>query len=292
MPTRNFAGLRVVAFESRRAEEMKTLIEQQKGAATVAPGISEVPLGANAEFALFEKSLLAGEIDLTVFLTGCGVRFLSREIESRVPREHWLAALRNTSIIVRGPKPILALKELGIAAHLRSGEPHTWRELLAALDARQKAFPLASRRVAVQEYGMINRPLLKGLATRGAVVLRVPVYRWALPDNLAPLRAAIENTVTGCFDVALFTTGTQVWHLFKLAEKKGMEAELRRALQKMVVASIGPVTSEALAEFEVQTDLVPEHAKMGLLVRHAALHCHAVLEARKNRTLAQFYNIF
>ncbi len=288
MSKRHFAGLRVVAFESRRATEMKTLIEQHKGVATVAPGISEVPLGSSPEFAVFESALLAGELDLTIFLTGSGVRLLTQEIESRVPRERWLSALRNTIVIARGPKPAQALKELGITVHLRAGEPNTWRELLAALDARSKAFPLSGRRVAVQEYGMMNRPLLKGLAARGALVLRVPVYRWALPDDPAPLRAALENIVNGYFDVALFTTGTQVWHLFKLAAKKGVEDELRRALQAMVVASIGPATSEALDEFEVQTDLVPEHAKMGLLVRHASLHCHALLEARKNPSRAQF----
>ena len=280
MKPQNFAGLRVVAFESRRAEEMHKLIENQKGIATVAPSMREVPLEENQEAMAFEKALLAGELDLVIVLTGVGVRMLTREIETRLPREAWTAALRQVPIVARGPKPVGALKELDVPVTLRVDEPNTWRELLAALDEHKDTLPVRGKRVAVQEYGMMNRQLMKGLKARGAQVMRVPVYRWALPKDTGPLREAIEGIVEGRFDVALFTTGTQVWHLFKLAAKKGLEEEVRQGLRRMVVASIGPTTSESLTEFDVQTDLTPEHPKMGHLVKHAALHSHGVLEAK------------
>lgn len=281
METLNFDGLRVVAFESRRAEEMARLIEHHKGVATVAPSMREVPLEQNPEALAFEEALLAGELDMVIFLTGVGVRILARDMEARIPRERWTTALKRTSIIARGPKPVAALKEFDVPVTLRVDEPNTWREIIEALDEREATLPLKNRRVAVQEYGMMNRNLLVGLHTRGASVLRVPVYKWALPEDTAPLRAALEGIVADQFDVALFTAGTQMWHLFKLAGQLGLEDELRAGLRRLILVSIGPATSETLAEFDLVPDLTPEHPKMGHLVRHAAIHSRAAMESKR-----------
>ena len=64
----------------------------------------------------------------------------------------------------RGPKPVAALKELGIAPVVTAPEPNTWRELLSALDENRSTLPLKDKRVAVQEYGAPNAELLAGLA--------------------------------------------------------------------------------------------------------------------------------
>ncbi len=281
METLNFSGLRVVAFESRRADEMAKLIEHHKGVATVAPSMREVPLEHNPETLAFEQALLANELDMVIFLTGVGVRLLAREIEARIPRERWTEALKRTAIIARGPKPVAALKEFDVPVTLRVDEPNTWREIIEALDEREATLPLKNRRVAVQEYGMINRNLLVGLHTRGANVLRVPVYKWALPEDTGPLRAALEDIIEDRFDVALFTAGIQMWHLFKLAGEMGMENELREGLRRLILVSIGPATSETFAELELVPDLTPEHPKMGHLVRHAAIHSRAALESKR-----------
>ena len=42
------------------------------------------------------------------------------------------------------------------------------------------------------------------------------------------------------------------------------------ALGKVKVASIGPVTSEALGEYGIPVSMEPTHPKMGFLVREAA----------------------
>src|SRR5262249_5216131 len=130
------------------------------------------------------------------------------------PRHRVAAALRRATLVARGPKPVAALRELGLPPNVTVAEPNTWREILAALDAES---PVGGKRVAVQEYGVTNHELLRGLADRGAAVLRVPVYRWALPEDLGPLQAAIGALVDGRTDVALFTSATQVDHLFQVA---------------------------------------------------------------------------
>src|SRR5713226_2750311 len=126
------------------------------------------------------------------------------------------------------------------------------------------------RRVAVQEYGTPNPELLAGLSDRGAHVTRVPVYEWGLPEDVGPLRAAVAAIARDEFDVILFTTGMQVNHLFQVAAEMNQEDSMRRGLSKVLIASIGPVTSERLHEFGLQSDIEPTHPKMGYLVSETA----------------------
>ena len=111
---------------------------------------------------------------------------------------------------------------------------------------------------------------------------RVPVYQWALPEDTGPLRAAVEAIVRGEVDVALFTTSIQVAHLLRIAHEMGRELEVRRALARVVVGSIGPVTSEELREEGIPPDFEPPHPKMGFLVNEAAQRA-AALVAEKRR---------
>src|SRR5262249_43233257 len=71
-----FAGLRGVAFESRMAQEASGLIERHGGVAIVAPSMREVPLGENPAAFAFARRLMAGELDVVIFLTGVGAKAL------------------------------------------------------------------------------------------------------------------------------------------------------------------------------------------------------------------------
>ncbi len=276
--TRSFAGLRVLSFESRRAAEIAELIRRQGGEPISAPSMREVPISENAEAIEFARRLVAAEIDVAIFLTGVGTRFLAETLGEKLPKERLGTELAKIVTVARGPKPRAALSELGVVPTVSVPEPNTWRELLAAIDA---ATPLADRRVAVQEYGSTNAELIEGLEGRGARVFRVPVYRWALPDDLGPLRRAIDAVTAGEIDVAMFTSATQVEHLFELAGEE-RAAALRDGFAKTVVASIGPICAEALARHGIAPDVTPEHPKMGHLVRTAAEEASRILERKRH----------
>jgi uroporphyrinogen-III synthase len=268
-----FAGLRVLALESRRAAELSKLISTYGGQSIVAPAMREVPLESNSEALAFAVRLFAGEFDIVIFLTGVGARTLLGVVETTYKRDEYVAALQRIKVVARGPKPVAALREIGIIPALTVPEPNTWRELLGALDdAAQSAvgIRLNSTRVAVQEYGVSNPELLDGLEKRGARVTRVPVYQWALPDDLAPLRAAIQSLAEGKVDVIFFTTSVQAVHLFQVAAEMNLENEMRAGLERAMVASIGPTTSEELSRQRIRVDLEPSHPKMGFLVKEAA----------------------
>ncbi len=274
-----FEGLRVLSLESRRAEEMAKLIVNNGGVATVAPSMREAPLESNSEALAFAATLLAGGFDVVIFLTGVGTRALTRVVETAHPRERFVEALKRVTVVARGPKPIAALKELGVPVAVAAPEPNTWRELLQAL----AAVALEGRRVAVQEYGVSNPELLAGLAERGAQVTRVPVYQWALPEDTGPLCAAVESLARGGFDVVLFTTSVQVSHLFQVAREMNLEEPVRQSLGRMVTGSIGPTTTEALQEHGLAADLEPSHPKMGFLVKETADRSMELLNQKRGK---------
>jgi uroporphyrinogen-III synthase len=262
---------------------MASLISSYGGLAMSAPSMREVPLDSNPDAIAFSDALERDEFDLVILLTGVGTRALVAVVDRvKGSRDAFVTALGRTRIVARGPKPVSVLREFGLTPWLTAPEPNTWREVLAVLDANQHEFPLPGRRVAVQEYGASNPDLLAGLESRGARVTRVPVYQWALPEDLAPLQAAVRAIADRQVDVALFTTATQVVHLLKIAETMNLGDAVRRGLATCVVASIGPTTSEEMREQGIAPDLEPTHPKMGFLVREAAERAAGILRAKRS----------
>ena len=258
---------------------MSRLIETYGGKPIHAPAMREVPLSSNPEALKFADALLSGSLGVVIFLTGVGARALSQVLERVHPKEKFVEALRKVCVIARGPKPVAVLREWKVPIALVAPEPNTWRELLLAID--ENKLDLRDKQVAVQEYGVSNRELLDGLRERGARVTAVPVYQWDLPEDRAPLRAAVESIIARQIDVALFTTGVQVTHLFRIAEEAGRKDSLQAGLENVVKASIGPTTSEVLRSYELSIDLEASHAKMGFLVKEAAEQSEDLV--RRNR---------
>lgn len=271
-------GMTVLALESRRAGETAELIRRHGGTPLSAPSMREIPLDEHAAAHELRRGLEAGTIGTLILLTGVGTRALVAALADVCPREHFAELLRRTRVVARGPKPVAALRELGLVADIAVPEPNTWREILAALDA---GAPLARQVVAVQEYGRSNPELISGLQSRGARVLPVPVYRWALPEDVGPLHEGTRQLAAGGVDLVLFTSARQVDHLMAAAEQLGLSEQVLAATQRIVVASIGPVCSEALQAHGWPVDLEPEHSKLGQLVALAARRGPELLQAKR-----------
>lgn len=274
-------GLNVVVLESRHGKTMGELVAVQGGNPVLAPSMQEIPLENNTQALDFGKNLLSGEIDVMILLTGVGTRALMSVLETKFPREAILEAFGKIPVVPRGPKPIRVLNEWKIPYALTVPEPNTWKDLIETLDQNTAKVSLKGKRVAVQEYGVSNEPLLAALKERGADVRTVPVYRWALPDNIEPLKTAILLIADKKADVVMFTTSVQVDHLFQVAKSLGVEAELRRGFQSTVIASVGPDCSENLRNFGLEPDIEPESPKMGPLVVETAAKARDILAVKK-----------
>ena len=285
----------MVAFESRRAVEIATLIAKVGGVARVAPALREVPLEENAPALAFGSALLAGRLDAVVFMTGVGARRLFELLEGRYPRETFVQALGKITVVARGPKPAKVLREYQVPIAITVPEPNTWREILNELDANSRGLTLAGCRIAVQEYGVPNEEFLAALKDRGAEVMRVPVYQWTLPLDIQPLRDAIRAIIAGQSQAVLFTSAVQVEHLLQVADAEGLKEQLLNALPKAVVASIGPTCGERLTAHGIAFDLEPVHPKMGPLVQETALQAKEIMKkkeaARSQESGARSHNL-
>lgn len=272
---KGFNNALVISFESRHAKAMEALIQKHGGRALVAPSMKEVPLEENSEALRFGEKLFGGEIDILILLTGVGTRTLVGVLKTRYPPEQIKSAFQKTVLVVRGPKPAAALTELGLRARIAIPEPNTWQEILTSLDANG---PVKGQRIAVQEYGVSNPKLLEELRKRGAIVLQVPVYRWALPDDTEPLKKAIQTIAGGQAKAILWTNAQQVNHVLQVARLTAQEDLLREGMRQAVTASIGPTCSETLRQNQFQVDFEPKHSKMAALVSELAERIDGLLK--------------
>jgi uroporphyrinogen-III synthase len=278
MSDAGFNGLTVAAFENRMAPEMTGLIERYGGRPMVTPAMREVSLEDNHEALQFGDRLLADQVDVLIVMTGVGLEILINVLKTRHELDAITLALGRITLVARGPKPATALKALGLKPAFTVPEPNTWRELLQTLDAN---CPVLGLRVALLEYGATNAELLEELRERGATLSRVPVYRWALPEDLDRLREALGNITAGQVDALLITNAVQADHVMQVLTKDGRVEPFKQALKRMVVASVGPTASERLRHYGWPVDLEPSHPKLGTLVKEAAEQVRALLERKR-----------
>ncbi len=275
--TTSFAGLRVAALESRRRDDMERLIARFGGQPCVSPSMREVPIESNREAIDFAYRVMTGEINIVIFLTGVGFKHLLTAVEKHVDRQRFIDALSDVTTVVRGPKPAAAMRELGLTPTIKVPEPNTWRELLKSIDEN---VPITNQKIGLQEYGKTNPSLIAGLEARGAEVIRVRVYQWELPVDSGPLEANVRAMAAGERDVLLLTSAHQVANMLRISADLGLEEQLRSAFKNMIVASIGPTTSEMLKQNDLPVDLEPEHPKMGHLVQECAARAAYLLSGR------------
>ncbi len=161
-------------------------------------------------------------------------------------------------------------------------QPHTWREILQAID---RYVPIANHTIGLQEYGEPNASLLAGLEARGATVITLRLYHWDLPEDTTELSAALKQIADGRIDAALFTTSHQLVNVLNLAQRTGMAEQVRQGLRAAVIGSIGPDTSAMIRQHDLPVDVQPEHPTMAALVNAVAEDAAELLS--KKRWLAK-----
>ena len=271
-----FQGLQVISLESRRAAEIELLIRKQGGEPFVAPSVRERALSDNAGAFQMLEGLEQHRFGMLILTTGVGLSFWKDVVGDRLPPERAIEALRTATLLVRGPKPTAVLRTLGLVPQVTVPEPNTWREVVEAVARRPE------RRIAVQEYGRPNQEFVFALESLGATVETFALYRWELPEDTQPLRAAVHRIAARQADVILFTSSIQADHLLQMADEENLRAPLLSALREHVaIASVGPIMSEALHEHGIAPDIVPESPKMGPLVYAASENALAAISNKR-----------
>lgn len=255
-------GKTIAILEARSGAQLAELVRRRGGTPLLAPALAEVPDMDCAFIADFVKGLGVDPAKAAIFQTGVGTRALFEATDSLGLTAELLAMLEAMRVVVRGPKPTAALRARGVRIDYSAADPFTTAEVLVAL----REVPIEGERVVVQRYGAKNEKLEEGLRARGAAIIEVPTYRWALPTDTAPLVAFMDALEDHRIDATVFTSASQAYNLFAFAQSSGRSGSLAANLNATLVASVGPVCSAALAEFGVKPRVEPSPPKMGPLV--------------------------
>jgi len=255
-------GKRIAVLESRLGRQLVELIEGRGAAVFHAPALAEIPDLDPAQIAALVASLEEKPPAVAIFQTGVGTRALFAATDVLGLSARFLGMLEKTVVVARGPKPSAALRSRGVRIDRSAADPFTTAEILQSL----RDVPVKAARVLVQRYGSVNAELDRHLEAAGAEVIEIPTYRWSLPEDTGALEELIARLERGELDAAVFTNAEQVRNLFAVARRTGREAGLARALNRVVVASIGPVASAALREAGLQVRVEAKPPKLGALL--------------------------
>ncbi len=252
----------VAILESRLGQQLAELVGKRGGRPFHAPALAEIPDVDHAYISTLISELETHPAKVAIFQTGVGTHALFRATDALGLTEKLLTLLAKAVVVVRGPKPTAALRTRNVRIDLSAEDPFTTAEVLEVL----RAVPLGGARVAVQRYGAPNPELDQALKARGAQVIDIPLYRWSLPQDTKPLVALMDALDRREIDAITVTNAAQVHNLFALAEQLGRADALKANLNQVLVASIGPVSSDALKKFGVAVGLEPRPPKLGPLV--------------------------
>ncbi|MDR8394139.1 uroporphyrinogen-III synthase [Aliifodinibius sp. S!AR15-10] len=263
-------NITALAFESRLANTTSKLLQRQGAKTISAPSMQEVPLETHTAVFEFSEQLFAGDLDILICMTGVGTDMMIKTMKTKYDWDDIQKALSDILLVSRGPKPAKVLRGLDIPIDIDVPEPNTWKEILAILAETPETSDLEGKRIAIQEYGEPNEKLNEELRKRGAELVQTSIYRWALPDDLEPLKNGIRAILDGDVDVVLFTSKTQIDHVMKVADTVASKEELREALNNVMVASIGPVCTNGLQSHGIEVDFEPTRPKLGVFINEIA----------------------
>ncbi len=257
-------GRAVALAEGRQLEELAALLEAEGATTLRYPMVSILDAPDPAPVVAWVKDVVAGRFGWVVLMTGEALRRLLALAEGEGLREAFVAALGRTRTLVRGPKPVRVMKEVGLTP-TKVAQPPTTEGVIEAL--RQE--PLQGQTVGVTLYGAPN-PALEGfLASAGAVVRTVMPYVFAPAADDERVAELIGRLGRGEVDVLLFTSSPQVDRLYEVAAKRGQEEALRRGLARTRVAAVGPVVADDLRRRGAPVHVCPEQGfVMKNLVQH------------------------
>jgi uroporphyrinogen-III synthase len=251
--SRPLEGRTVALAEGRQLEELAELLQEEGAVVLRCPMLSILDAPDAGPVEAWLRDLIAGQMGLLVLMTGEAVRRLEGFAHRAGVRDAYVEALGRVPILGRGPKPLKALKELGVSGAKQAASPTTEGVISSLKDEK-----LAGVTVGLTLYGQDN-PTLEGfLRDAGATVRPVLSYVYAAAADDDRVAELIERLARGEVDAVAFTSSPQVDRLYEVAGKRGLEASLRSGLERTRVAAVGPIVADALRERGAPVHVCPE----------------------------------
>lgn len=252
MPGR-LEGYRILILETREEAQFSRLLQEQGADVLQCPmfTIHDAPDPAPVE--AWIRLFIDRPFDDLVLMTGEGLRRMMKVAKRIGVDQDFIAAIAKSKRYARGPKPVRALREIGLEANLQTETPTS--EGVAAMLAQQD---LKGHRVGLQLYPDKDHSKLIGAITSyGATVETVLPYIYDAQAADTNIVEAIGEMAERRVDAIALTSSGQVRRLIDVARAHGCEDRLRTGLAQTPVASVGPVVSDELKAYGLHTDIYP-----------------------------------
>jgi uroporphyrinogen-III synthase len=258
------ANRTIALAEHRQLEELAQMLEKEGATPLRCPLLSILDAPDDTPLLAWLDPLQAGRFDWVIFLTGEGVRRLLACADRHGRRKAFLAALAKTRILTRGPKPVRALKEVGLTPAVIAQAPTT-----DGVIASCRSLTLSGLTVGVQLYNAGNPPLEQYLRDAGATPVTVQPYVYAADTDADHVVQLLRQMADGKVDAIVFTSAPQVDRLFEVVEQRQQAELLKQGLAKTLVAAVGPLVQDNFHKRGVAVQVCPEQGfVMKNLVQH------------------------
>ena len=259
-PAATLLGYTIGVTADRRRDELATLLENRGGRVVLAPALRIVPIADDAELRAATRACLETPPDVVLVNTGIGMRGWLEAADGWGLGEPLRAVLSRAYLIGRGPKARAAIRSAGLHDQW-SPEGESYEEVVDHLTARG----VAGLTVAMQLHGESQPEYTEALEAAGALVIEVPVYRWAPPTDPAPLHRLVDLIAGRLVDAVTFTSAPAVGALLRAAGPQ-RDALLDALKTDVMAACVGPVTAAPLRRYAVPV-VAPARARLSALVR-------------------------
>ncbi len=248
-------GRRILILETREEAQFSKLLQEQGADVLQCPMfvINDQPDAAAVE--AWIGRCIDEPFDDLVLMTGEGLRRIIKVVRRIGVEPAFVAALGKSRKFARGPKPVRALREVGLEAQVVTEKPTSEgiTETLAKLDLR-------GHRVGIQLYPeQDHAKLLGAIKAMGAEIDTVLPYVYDAKAAEPNIVAAIDEMAAGRIDAIALTSRGQARRLLETAKSRGLEPSLKEALQRTKVAAVGPVVSDELKASGIATDIFPDN---------------------------------
>jgi uroporphyrinogen-III synthase len=243
----------IALAESRQLEELAQMLEKEGATTLRCPLVSILDAPDPEPVLAWLRDLIAGRFDHLLLFTGEGLRRLLGFAERANLRQDVVAALGKTRTITRGPKPVRALRDIGLSPSLVAQTPTT-EGVIATL----KSEALQGKTVGLQLYSEDNPAMKKFLQEAGAKVHAVQPYIYAPAADADRVADLIDRMAQGTVDAIIFTSSPQVDRLFEVARERGLEDALQQGFDRTRVAAVGPVVADDLCRHGARVDICPD----------------------------------
>jgi uroporphyrinogen-III synthase len=256
------AGYTIGITAARRRQELGAALERRGARVTYGPAIQIVPLPDDSETLAATLRCIETPPDIVVVTTGIGFRGWMEAADGWGASGDLTARIAAASVVTRGPKARGAVRAAGLT-EAWSPESESTSEVLEYLLAQE----LEGKRIAVQLHGEPIPDLVQALSAAGAEIIEVPVYRWMLPEDTAPLTRLIAAVAERQIDAVAFTSAPAAVSFLRVAaSEKRLDAVLEALRREVLACCVGPVTATPLIRSDVPT-VQPDRPRLGALVR-------------------------